>query len=406
MAKFCLGGSTKVSRSPSDETVIQLCQTLIRLPSLSGQEGALVKVLGNFFAGAGADTIEVDDYGSLIACFRGIRPGPVILFDGHVDTVPASDPDQWTFPPFEGIVSQGLLYGRGSSDMKGAVSAMAVAAADFVKARKNNFAGTLVIAGVVQEESFEGVATRSISKSYQPDLVVIGEASSLNLNIGQRGRAEIKVRTAGVPAHSANPEKGFNAVYLMADTIRALAKLPPPHHPILGPGILELTDIKSSPYPGASVVPAACLATYDRRLLPGETRHDVMDVLQKTLSQLDIVHPMASVSAAYAHGRENCYTGKVIEAERFFPGWLFDENEWFVERTYRGLTALGFDISLSHYNFCTNGSHYAGEAGIPTIGFGPSREALAHIRDEYIEIDQLLKAKEGYQRIMEIYLTD
>ena len=65
---------------------------------------------------------------------------------------------------------------------------------------------------------------------------------------------------------------------------------------------------------------------------------------------------------------------------------------------------LGFSSPLSHYNFCTNGSHYAGEAGIPTLGFGPSLESLAHTIDEYIEIEQLLKAKEGYQAIMEVFL--
>ncbi|EQJ38412.1 M20/M25/M40 family metallo-hydrolase, partial [Clostridioides difficile] len=58
------------------------------------------------------------------------------------------------------------------------------------------------------------------------------------------------------------------------------------------------------------------------------------------------------------------------------------------------------DSEITQYSFCTNGSHYAGEAGIRTIGFGPSKENLAHTIDEYIELDQLFKGAEGYYGIL------
>lgn len=91
------------------------------------------------------------------------------------------------------------IYGRGASDMKGAVSAMAVAACDFYERKRGHFAGTILIASVVQEERFEGVAARAISAKFRPDLVVIGEATNLNLNIGQRGRAEIQLESFDLP---------------------------------------------------------------------------------------------------------------------------------------------------------------------------------------------------------------
>lgn len=384
--------------------VIQLCQQLIQAQSLSGQEKEVIDRLAAFFSSKGIEHLTVDGYGSLMARIPGKRPGPTLLFDGHVDTVPVPDPQAWTRPPFEGQIDQGRLYGRGASDMKGAVSAMAVAAAHFLQETEGDFAGTLIIAGVVQEEVFEGVAARSISEACQPDLVIIGEATELNLNIGQRGRAEIKLETFGVPAHSANPKKGVNAVYLMTDVIKEMAKIKPPQDPYLGPGILELTDIKSSPYPGASVVPSHCLVTYDRRLLPEETEVSVMEALCQALENVDLPDPRASLQASFALGKETCYTGQVMEAQRFFPGWRFDQDQWFVTQAREGLQQAGFSTPLSHYNFCTNGSHYAGEAGIPTLGFGPSLESLAHTIDEYIEIEQLLKAKEGYQAIMEVFL--
>jgi acetylornithine deacetylase/succinyl-diaminopimelate desuccinylase-like protein len=164
------------------------------------------------------------------------------------------------------------------------------------------------------------------------------------------------------------------------------------------------TDIKSSPYPGASVVPSHCLATYDRRLLPKETDASVMAEIRHALAGLKFQDPRARVSASLAVGKETCYTDKVIEAQRFFPGWRFEDDEWFVSQALEGLRRCGFEALLSHYDFCTNGSHYAGEAGIPTLGFGPSFESLAHTIDESIEIDQLLAAYKGYLALMRTFL--
>lgn len=88
------------------------------------------------------------------------------------------------------------------------------------------------------------------------------------------------------PAHSANPEKGINAVYKICGIIEEIRKLKLTHHAVLGDGILELTDIKSSPYPGASVVPEYVSATYDRRLLVGEKLETVLQPLQELIDNM------------------------------------------------------------------------------------------------------------------------
>lgn len=142
--------------------------------------------------------------------------------------------------------------------------------------------------------------------------VIIGEASELNLKIGQRGRAEIVVETFGKPAHSANPQAGINAVYKMAQLIDKIRTITPPTHPVLGHGILELTDIKSSPYPGASVVPDYCRATYDRRLLVGETKESVIAPLENVPQNLSRrIRSLRPVSPTL--WAESCYTGATIE---------------------------------------------------------------------------------------------
>lgn len=383
------------------ETIIALCQELIQQKSYSGKEDAVAAHLRQTFEKLGYDEVLTDDYGNVIGHIKGKRQGKAMLFDGHMDTVPVPDEGKWQHAPFGGELADGKIYGRGASDMKGAVSAMVLGAHYFAQNCQKNFAGDIYVAGVVHEECFEGIAARRISKRIRPDYVVIGEASELNLKRGQRGRAEIILETEGKAAHSANPQAGINAVYKMAELVTKIRTINTPHHEILGQGILELTDIKSSPYPGASVVPDYCRVTYDRRLLVGETKDDVLKPILDLISEMQKNDPELVAKVSFSSGTEKCYTGETITGERFFPGWLYEKEDEFVQAAFRGLCAAGLQPEITQYSFCTNGSHYAGEAGIKTIGFGPSRENLAHTIDEYIEVDQLLKAAAGYYGILQ-----
>ena len=392
-----------------DETraagLVEFCQRLVRTKSYSGQEAEVASVLADEMRALGYDEVVVDRYGSVIGTIEGNRPGPTVLFDGHIDTVPAENAEKWTYPPFEARIADDRIYGRGTSDMKGADAAFTKAVAWFAADRNRDFAGRICVAGVVQEECFEGVASRSVSEICKPDYVIIGESSLCNLKVGQRGRAEIKIETRGVPAHSANPEKGVNAVYKMCGVIDAVRRIVPGEHPVLGKGILELVDIKSEPYPGASVVPEFCSATYDRRLLVGETPERVLASVQSALADLVARDDELQVNAHFTEAEDVCYTGERIAAERFFPGWLFDADADWIQTIKGKLEEKGFSPKIEQYSFCTNGSHYAGEAGIRTIGLGPSREDLAHTVDEYIEISELTKVADCYYGVLEALLA-
>ncbi len=389
--------------SQRQEEILGLCQELVRIRSYSGQEKHVAEAIVAFMGRLGFDETWTDSLGNVVGGVRCRRPGKTVLLDGHIDTVPAEAAD-WTRDPFGGERASGKIYGRGTSDMKGAVAAMLAACGYFAADTERDFAGAAFVSCVVHEECFEGVAARAVSERLRPDFVVIGECSELNLKIAQRGRAEIVLETFGKPAHSANPEAGINAVYHMARLIDAVRTLPTSTHPVLGKGILELTDVKSSPYPGASVVPEYCRATYDRRLLVGETRESVLKPIRSLIERLQAQVPNFKARASFARGEERCYTGAPIAEERFFPGWVNQENDEWVATALSGLRQAGLEPKLAQYSFCTNGSHYAGEAGIPTVGFGPSRENLAHTIDEYIEEEQLISATQGYYGILKAAL--
>lgn len=387
------------------ENTIDLCSRLIQAKSYSGEEREVVGVIEREMRRLGYDEVTVDAYGNVIGCLRGRRPGPRVLLDGHIDTVPVQEPERWSFDPFGGEIRDDRVCGRGASDMKGAVAAMICAAAAYAQECDHDFPGEIYVAGVVYEELYEGVSARRISQFVHPDYVIIGEASNLNLKIGQRGRAEIVLETIGKPAHSANPEKGVNAVKKMMKLLAALEDYVPEEQPELGKGIMELTDIISAPYPGASVVPERCIATLDRRLLVGDTPQSVLATIQDHIERLAAEDPDFKAKVYLRAETKTCYTGNEIYAERFFPGWYFDRSSEFVQKSFAALQTLGTSPVITTYSFCTNGSHYAGEAGIKTLGFGPSVESLAHTVDEYVLKEQLTKSAEGYVKLIDVLLN-
>jgi putative selenium metabolism hydrolase len=232
-----------------------------------------------------------------------------------------------------------------------------------------------------------------------PSYVVIGEATGLDLVRGGRGRAEISLETIGVPSHSSRPDLGRNAVYDMMTVVDAVRNLPMRTDPLLGPGILALTDIISEPYPGYSVIPSRCRATFDRRLLVGETAESV-------LAEIMALPGLAGVNlrARIAVGEHTTYTGVTLRPQKFLPAWTVSESEPLVQMALAGLRGAGLEPQLSAYRFCTNAAYSAGVAGIPTIGFGPGKEERAHVIDEYLRVSELVNAARGYRAIIEAVL--
>ena len=377
-----------------DQQLIAFCQQAVRIPSPSGQEREVAQLMKRKMEEYGFDEVLIDRYGSVLGRMRGRRPGKTILLDGHIDNVDVIDADEWTHDPFGGEIDQGRIYGRGTSDMKGSVTAMISAVAHFAEDSGRDFAGEICVSCTVHEECFEGVSSREITRLAKPDFVIIGEATSTTVKIGQRGRAEVVVETEGVSCHSSNPDKGVNAVYHMMAVIEEIRRIIPNEHPILGKGILELTDIISSPYPGASVVPALC------RAMTGENEAVILGQVEEAIARAREKIPGLKARTYLAEGKEVCWTGEAIAAKRYFPAWLIDEDNEYVQKALAGLKKAGIEAPISHFSFCTNGSHFCGEAGIPCIGYGPSLESLAHVRDEYIEIEQLTKACRGFASIL------
>ena len=379
------------------ERLIAFTQDLVRLPSLSGEEQHVAARVQAEMTALGFDRVWQDANGSVIGVIEGAHPGKTILLDAHIDTVGIAPGAPWVHDPFGAVIEDGAIYGRGVADMKGALAAMVYAAAAL---DRSTLAGRAVVSATPLEEVLEGVVLHAVMDAIQPDFVVIGESTNLDLSRGGRGRAEVHLTTIGRPSHSSAPHLGRNAVLDMMRVIAAVEAIALPTNPIMGPALFALTDIVSAPYPGHSVIPSICKVTYDRRLLPGERAADVLAAITDNPELADI-----QLQAEIAVGEYTAFTGAGQHCEKFFPAWLFAEDDPFVAGSLAALHGVGIAAKPSAYRFCTNAAYSAGIAGVSTIGFGPATEADAHVIDERLRIADLLAAAKGYRAIIEAALA-
>jgi putative selenium metabolism hydrolase len=371
---------------------IALAAELVRIPSVLGNEGAVATRVAAEMRTLGYDRVEIDAAGNAIGVIEGGRAGPTVLFDAHLDTVDVAPAGAWSGDPFSGEVRDGRLFGRGASDMKGALAAMITGLAGLDRAA---LAGRVVVSGSVNEELIEGAALRAVMERFPPDVVVIGEATGLDLAIAGRGRAELLVSTRGAPAHASTPTAGINAVTRMFEVAREIERLPLPHDDFVGDAVFCLTALISDPYPAHSVIPSACHATWERRLLPGESRDALLAELRGACA-----HAGASdTGVELATAEVTTWTGVSWREPKWYPAWRLDPGDPLVQRARAALRSAGLDPDLVAYQFCTNAAHSAGVAGVPTVGFGPGHEAQAHVVDEFVAVEDLEGAAAGYRAL-------
>lgn len=380
------------------DDVVSLTKKLVGAPSFADVgEREACEVARQAMEALGYSDVTVDEVGNV----TGRMPGDgstsgCVVFDGHVDTVTVGERSNWASDPFVATERDGRLYGRGTADMKGAIAAMIVGVSWL---RDDPVPCDVIVSVSLAEELVEGYALGKVLDRYSPKAVVIGEATNLHLARAQRGRAEIVIETTGVPAHSSTPHLGRNPIRAMNRIGTLMMGLPMPEDPIVGRAIMEVTDIVSWPFPGLSMIPERCTATFDRRTLPGESEEDVLEEIQALLDAYTQDDLLEGATASIALDRFRTYTGFQAEAKNFAPAWKMDDDAPVVQAGLDALAQSGLVPVLTHYAFCTNGSESAGRRGIPTIGFGPGSETEAHRIDESVEVGHLIAAANGYEHL-------
>jgi putative selenium metabolism hydrolase len=384
------------------EAVGRFLADLIGIPSLSRRENSVVERIGAEMTDLGFDEVSVDGLGSVIG---RIGDGPVhIVFDSHIDTVDVGDPASWKSEPFEARIENGILYGRGASDNKAATASMVHGAALIRRLGLDTSRFTLHVVGTVQEEDCDGLALEYLLKNEIPgaEVVVLGEATNLDVYRGHRGRAEFAVHTRGRAAHASAPDRGVNAIYRMQPIIQQVEQLNArlASDPFLGKGTVVLSKIEAQT-PSINAVPDGCTVYLDRRLTIGETVESAMSELEALPS---VQAGEATVDLLRYDG--TAYTGLTLSIDKYFPTWVIPGDHPAVRAGVEASErALGHTPNVGRWVFSTNGVSSAGRLGIPTIGFGPANEVHAHTADDQCPLDHLPVAAAWYAAFPDAYLA-
>jgi putative selenium metabolism hydrolase len=371
----------------SFERAIAFAQELIRIPGLSGDEGAVAARVLRELEELGFDDLWTDAVGNVIGRVRGRGDAPTVMLSSHLDVVDVGDPASWEYPPFDAVIADGYLHGRGAMDIKGPLALQTYAAAQFIRKRPP---GDIIVGHTVYEgRAGLGMGHLLAAGEVRPDLVIIGEATAGDICIGHRGRAELIVEARGVAGHASAPERARNPLDLLEYIFPALRELAEslPADPILGPSTLAPTAVETLPR-SKNVIPDRVRVSIDWRILPGLTPEEALETVRSFLQPRVPLAEGYALELRFAYEDQRTYTGAEEERRLFTHGFLIQPDHPIVTAAARTVHALtGRAPAVRPWTFATDGGQTCGLHGIPTIGYAPGEEHYAHTNRERLELE-------------------
>ncbi len=319
---------------------------------------------------------------SALARLKGTGELPALVFNGHIDVVPVGA-GEWRHTPFDGIVQDGKVWGRGSADMKGGVAAMMMAAKALATSGLN-LRGDLVLAATAGEEVDMLGATVIAAR---PDLgplqaVIISEPTSNRLGLAERGVFWIEFTTHGKTAHGSTPELGRNAITMMMALLSEFERLDLPFttHPVLGNFTRSINTIEGGVK--VNVVPDRCVVTVDMRTVPGQDHPAMLQQLRNLVADLKRRNPDFQASVRLVSN---------------LPAVETSPDEPVVQRFAQvAAQVMGKPPEPERVRFATEACIFVPALHVPSIILGPGDATLAHQPDEFIEIDAMALAARVY----------
>ncbi len=381
----------------SREDIIKFMRDIVAIPSMESLIGPVGERIQAEMKKLGYDEVRFDKMGNTVGRIGNGKK--VIVFDSHIDTVGVGDPSEWEWDPFIGKVEDGILYARGACDEKNSTPGMVYGLA--IARDLGLLDGYTAYYFGNMEEWCDGIAPNSfveVDPKVKPDFVVIGEPTKMNVYRGHKGRIELKVTASGRSAHAASHYLGDNAVYKMMAVITQVRELDRRmrfgmgYHPVQGTPSIAVTDV-SARTASLNAVPDQFTIYLDRRITSAEPRDEVIaqikglipDYLQEEILVEELFYDTPS------------YTGFVFPVSKFYPPFLLEDGHPFAQAGLNTIEALwGEKRPLGTWDFSTNGTYWAGKAGIPSIGFGPGDEKTAHMTNENVSLNDVVLATEFY----------
>ncbi|MDG1531058.1 MAG: ArgE/DapE family deacylase [Paracoccaceae bacterium] len=317
---------------------------------------------------------------------KGSGEGPTILLAGHMDTVGIDGYDN----PFEPIVKDGRIYGRGSCDMKAGLAAY-LEVVRYLQRSGTTLSGDLIIAGVIDEEHAMAGSRDFGINGPKVDCAIVAEPSLLQISAAHKGQVLVTMKTKGLAAHSSMPDKGRNAVYHMAAVVGGLQEYANDlavrdADPVCGKPSFNVGAIRGGD--NACSVPDYCEIDIDRRTIPGESTAQVMQELEVVLEQVKRAVPdlICEIGEPYLD----------------LPPLDTKMDDPVVMAMVEACTNVLGQVSVSAFPGSTDAPNF----GCPAIICGPGDLAQCHSLNEYVAIDQIENAVRIYVHAIQSMQTD
>lgn len=360
-----------------------------------GREGAVARLIADKLRSIGCqvELQEVEgDRVNVIVALEGERPEK-LLFNGHTDTVPAGNAELWDSDPWSAEIRDGKMYGLGSCDMKAGVASMIFAVQALVQSKAVRSRGLLFTAVIDEEVNFLGTkALLSNDKLADCVMACISEPTSLRIGNRLKGAMEFSARTVGRSAHTGVAFNGDNAIFKMGRYLEALreynddlAKVvsdPDLRHPTVNVGKIQGGV-------GVTLVPDYCDVDFDRQVLPSESMEN---------AEKEVRHLTDALNREEGLGVE-------LVLKQSFNTWTVSDREEVVVRLSEAINdATGEESAFMGFNGYAE-VELLSAAGIPSLLYGPGSIHVAHAPNEFVPLDEVVKAAKVYALMAHRFVT-
>jgi len=383
---------------------VELTQALVRLPTvvtgdLDEVETPAVDLLADLMRSFDWD-VEVTEAASgrpnVVAVVAGSGPGRTLMFEGHVDVVTPGDPQAWSFPPFSGNIVDGRLLGRGAADTKSGVAAMIYAARSM---QLTGFLGRIIVGVLADEEGMMAGAKHFAASELAAsgiDGVIVCEPEGGEVCAVAKGAIRLRIDVQGVMAHGAMPFQGRNPLPTIGSLLMGLSELERQvaesvgTHRHLGDFFLTPTVLTAGEPGQVNVIPASASLYLDVRTVPEVGHNGLLHLITRLTEQ---IAADAGLTALVT----------VIDDR---PPVDTPEDAPVV----RALCAAHQAVTGSPAVFggvpgTTDGTILTRDAGLQTVVYGPGGKWIAHTKDEYVDVADIITATAVYAEAARIFLT-
>ena len=370
------------------EDLVAFTQKLIRTPSTSLGESGVASLVENELKQVQCDKVFRDDVGNVVGLVLGREAEPTVLLNCHMDTIPVSQESLWKESPVSGSITNGQIYGIGAADCKGGLAAHVYTAA-LLKRSLLPLRGNLVVAATVAEENGCSIGVRHLMEKTLPELnlkpsyAILGEPTGLGLYYGHDGWIEMDIQVEG------------NNPFLVDDAANAIFD----EYSNRRDNETSSVTLRRPQFRNDGGRRQATIQM-NRRLRPSENVSAIVTQTKHEAAMAAQATGTVAVAVAVRQEKQKLYTGQSTMVRHVVNAWTTDPFHVLMERARQALSAAGCSVrpgkwSLDRIGMGTAGSVLTNEFHVPTIGYGPGTELMAHAVDESVSIDNLSEAVYG-----------